>query len=181
MSHQNAVPVWDPPVCANDADITFASCDKVLFKIHSSNMKAHSEGFSPPDGTSISTSDEIVPLTEHAATLDLLFQFMYPKKQPDLRKLDTESLLELAEAAEKYQVFAAMETCSRQMEISYKTHPVQALLYASQHGYPEVANAAAKDAVYLEPVVVYEGLLSDSRATVAWVESINAHFETPLS
>ena len=79
-------------------------------------MKITSEGFFPPDGTATAPSEEIIPLTEDAGTLDLLFQFMYPQKQPDLREIGTETLIELAEAAEKYQVFAAMETCSRQME-----------------------------------------------------------------
>ncbi|KZP11919.1 hypothetical protein FIBSPDRAFT_837052 [Athelia psychrophila] len=102
--------------CADDADMTFASSDNVLFKIKQWYLKANSEGFSPPEGTSASSSDEIVNLAEPAETLDLLFQFVYPQRQPDLRKLSTERILELAEAAEKYQVFAAMETCNRQME-----------------------------------------------------------------
>ncbi|KZP13255.1 hypothetical protein FIBSPDRAFT_936418 [Athelia psychrophila] len=156
--------------CADDADVTFASSNNVLFKINQSYLKAHSEGFSPPAGTSSSSSDEIVNLTEPAETLDLLFQFAYPQKLPDLRKLKAESLLELAEAAEKYQVFAAMETCNRQMESSYKTHPIQALLYATKHDYPSVANLAAKAAVFLPPISVYEGLVIDSRAVIAWTK-----------
>ncbi|KZP11928.1 hypothetical protein FIBSPDRAFT_667542, partial [Athelia psychrophila] len=128
---------------ADDADVTFASSDNVLFKINQPYLKSHSEGFSPPEGTSASSSNEIVNLTERAETLDMLFQFVYPQKQPDLRKLSSERILELAEAAEKYQVFAAMETCNRQVEILYKMHPVQALLYASKHDYPAIANLAA--------------------------------------
>ncbi|KZP04195.1 hypothetical protein FIBSPDRAFT_767813, partial [Athelia psychrophila] len=158
---------------ADDADMTFASSDNVLFKIKQSYLKANSEGFSPPEGTSASPDNEIVNLTEPAETLDLLFQFVYPQKQPDLRKLSTKRILELAEAAEKYQVFAAMETCNRQMEISYKTHPVQALLYASKHDYPVIANLAAKAALSLPYISVYEGLVIDSRAVTAWVSSGN--------
>ncbi|KZP11892.1 hypothetical protein FIBSPDRAFT_173011, partial [Athelia psychrophila] len=48
-----------------------------------------------------------------------------------------------------------METCSRQMEISYKTHPVQALVYASKHDYPAVANLAAKLALFSYHLSVY--------------------------
>ncbi|KZP13257.1 hypothetical protein FIBSPDRAFT_1049497 [Athelia psychrophila] len=158
--------------CADDADITFASSNKVLFKIHRSNLITHSEGFSPPTGYSFSSADEIVQLTESAETLHLLFQFMYPQRQPDLRNMPGEAVFDLAEAAEKYQVFSAMETCNRQIghSIAYVTHPVQALLYACKHDYPEVANPAARVAVFLPPISVYEGLLPDSRAIIAWTK-----------
>ena len=97
-------------VCADDADVAFRSCDGILFKIHRKNLETHSEGFSPPPGTSPQT--EIVPLTENGDTLDLLFQFMYPRRQPDLTDVEFKQLAELAEAAEKYQVFTAMASCN---------------------------------------------------------------------
>lgn len=87
----------------------------MLFKIHSSNIRSNSEGFSPPEGTSPSP-DDIVHLPEGAIVLDLLFQFMYPQRQPDLKRVEFEILQQLAEAAEKYQVFAAMATCKMLME-----------------------------------------------------------------
>ena len=90
--------------------MTFRSCDGMLFKVHRSNLASVSEGFSPPPGTD--SRDEIVPLTESGDTLELLFQFMYPRRQPDLKKMEFKQLAELAEAAEKYQVFAAMGVCN---------------------------------------------------------------------
>lgn len=97
------------PVRARDgADITFLSSDKVYFWIHRNNLDTHSEGFSPPSSTS-SPVREAVPLTETAAVLDLLFQFMYPQVQPDLHKVPFKTLAGLAEAAEKYQVYAALQ------------------------------------------------------------------------
>ena len=96
-------------VNAEDSDITFRSCDGLLFKIHRSNLAAGSEGFAAPPGTH---SQEIVSLIETGDTLELLFQFMYPQRQPDLINMDFKQLAELAEAAEKYQVFAAMAICN---------------------------------------------------------------------
>ncbi|KAF7976514.1 hypothetical protein HWV62_6327 [Athelia sp. TMB] len=93
-------------VCADDADMTFRSCDGTLFKVHRKNLETSSEGFSPPPGTS--SRDEIVSLTENRDTLDLLFQYIYPQRQPDLAEIDFKQLAELSEAAEKYQVFSAM-------------------------------------------------------------------------
>ena len=97
-------------VCAADADLTFRSRDGILFKVHRNNLAAHSEGFSPPPGTT--SQDEFVALLENGDTLDLLFQFMSPQRQPDLAGIMFMKLAELAEAAEKYQVFSAMTVCN---------------------------------------------------------------------
>ena len=101
------------PVCADDADVTFRSCDGTLFKVHRKNLETNSEGFSPPPDTS--SREEIVSLTENGDTLDLLFQYIYPQRQPDLTEIDFKQLAELAEAAEKYQVFSAMTICNVHM------------------------------------------------------------------
>ncbi|KAF7978046.1 hypothetical protein HWV62_1667 [Athelia sp. TMB] len=106
-----------PSVCADDADVTFRSCDGVLFKIHRNNLAVVSEGFAPPPGTD--SSNEIVSLTENAETLELLFQYMYPRRQPNLSVLRFKLLAELAEAAEKYQVFAAMASCNVSMRCMF--------------------------------------------------------------
>ncbi|KAF7976518.1 hypothetical protein HWV62_6335 [Athelia sp. TMB] len=96
--------------CADDADVTFRSCDQILFKVHRINLALVSEGFAPPPG--INSEHKVVPLSENGGTLDLLFQYIYPQRQPDLSELDFKQLAELAEAAEKYQVFAAMTVCN---------------------------------------------------------------------
>lgn len=98
----------EPTVCARDADITFLSSDNVYFRLHRINLDTHSEGFSPPSST-LSPVREAVPLTETSAVLELLFQFMYPQVQPDLDTVPFETLAGLAEAAEKYQVYAALQ------------------------------------------------------------------------
>ena len=72
-----------------------------------------SEGFSAP---LIQASDDVVPLTETADVLELLFQFCYPKRQPSLRSLNFDALSVLAEAVEKYQIYGALEMCKFFME-----------------------------------------------------------------
>ena len=52
-----------------------------------------------------------VCFSENAAILELLFQFCYPKRHPDLETVKFEVLAQLAEAAEKYEVYAAMSVC----------------------------------------------------------------------
>jgi hypothetical protein len=63
------------------------------------------------------TAGEIVNLTEDAATvtLELLFQFVYPQRHPNLSDSPYEVVAPLAEAAEKYEVFAAMNICGIRM------------------------------------------------------------------
>lgn len=88
--------------------MAFESSDGVLFKIHRKNLDTHSEGFSSPEGISISP-DAVVVLSETAEVLELLFQYMYPQRQPKISMVDFEILSDLAEAAEKYQVYSALD------------------------------------------------------------------------
>ncbi|KAJ7824318.1 hypothetical protein B0H14DRAFT_2597331 [Mycena olivaceomarginata] len=62
-------------------------------------------------------------LSEITDVLDLLFQFMYPQPQPDLRSLDFTVLAALAEAAEKYMVYPALASCRLQMNDSVCAPP----------------------------------------------------------
>ena len=71
-------------------------------------MNTHGSAFPPPE---FETPDEIVWLTEDSATLELLFQFMYPQHPPELKNVDFVTVMSLAEAAEKYEVFFAIFAC----------------------------------------------------------------------
>jgi hypothetical protein len=84
-----------------------------LFHIHRTNLDAITAGF-PPAG--FDTHDEVVHLAEHSDTLELLFQFIYPRRHPDLADAKIEVLAPLAEAAEKYQVFPAINICMIRMK-----------------------------------------------------------------
>jgi len=103
-------------VSALDADLTIKSSDGVLFKVHRRNLELLSEGF---PGEDVKTHNEIVELTETADTLELLFQYMYRQLQPDLHGIPFQTLASLAEAAEKYQVFPAMEVCKIYMRFLF--------------------------------------------------------------
>lgn len=47
--------------------------------------------------------------------LEILFEFIYPRKHPTLKDLEFETLAAVAEAAEKYEVFSAMSMCDVRM------------------------------------------------------------------
>ena len=99
-------------VNAADSDVTFQSSDGVLFLIRRKNLEAITGAFPGPE---FSTGGEIVPLTEPAKVLEIMFQFIYPRRHPTLEKLNFELILAVAEAVEKYEIFSAMKTCEVQL------------------------------------------------------------------
>jgi hypothetical protein len=108
------------PVCALDADITILSADGVLFKVHRKNLEVHSDVFAgAEDATRPENGDEIVHLPENSDVLDLLFQYMYRQPQPDLNKVEFATIAGLAEAAEKYVVYSALEWCRMRMKLVF--------------------------------------------------------------
>ncbi|KAJ6567994.1 hypothetical protein DFH09DRAFT_1155594 [Mycena vulgaris] len=138
-----------------DADVTFKSSDGVLFHIHRKNLEVCTEGFPPND---ISTQGEIVDLIETSATLELLFQFMYPQRHPALDTTPFEILEPLAEAAEKYQVFPAMNICHIRMRDMVQDHPVAVAAYAAKHDYPYLVSEVAPMMISMLLVDVIEML-----------------------
>lgn len=108
-------------VRAADSDITIKSSDDVEFKVHRKNLDMFAEGF--PGEEMKLTPEESVKLSETSKTLEILFQYMYRQPQPDLSEFPFEDVSAVAEASEKYFVFAAMEVCKIHMR--YKTRTIQ--------------------------------------------------------
>jgi len=50
-------------------------------------------------------------VTEPSSILEIVFQFMYPRRQPRIKVLDFQTILAVADAVEKYKVFAATNLC----------------------------------------------------------------------
>jgi hypothetical protein len=95
-------------VCAPDSDITIQSSDGVLFQLHQVNLKISSGSWK------VSMPDYQLP--ETSAVLDLLFQFCYPERRPDLEMLEFDILVKLASAVETYRVFSAIDVCKVTMK-----------------------------------------------------------------
>ncbi|KZP14837.1 hypothetical protein FIBSPDRAFT_101663 [Athelia psychrophila] len=155
--------------CKADSDITFRSCDGVLFKVHRKNLSCMSEGFSPPEGTS--SQDEIVSLTEDGDTLEMLFQYMYPERNPDPKDIDFKHLSDLAEAAEKYQVYTAMLICNVRMGDAYREHPFEVMMYAMRHGYPDLMDKSERIALQVSPTMAFKSFTP--QVYIAWVSKQN--------
>jgi hypothetical protein len=121
---------------AEDAEIAFRSSDNIVFKIHRKNLEVNTAGLSP---AALTTSiSELVPLSEDSPTLELLFQYIYPRRQPLLDDIEFVLLASLAEAAEKYEVFPAMTVCYIRMSLAQRKHPADIMRYAARHDYMQL-------------------------------------------
>ncbi|KAJ7828986.1 hypothetical protein B0H13DRAFT_2372836 [Mycena leptocephala] len=121
---------------APDADVVFQSADGVLFGVHRGNLQMNAEGFPPSE--IIAMPKEICNLSESSDTLDILFQFIYPRRHPDLENLAFEEVAALAEAAEKYQISASIFSRS-----FLPNHAPEIISYANKHDYPAIVEEAA--------------------------------------
>jgi hypothetical protein len=91
---------------------------------------------------------------------------MYPMRQPDLRRVKFATLVSLSEAAEKYQVFAAMEICTLHMEAAIPVHPFEVLSYGAKHGYASLTDMAEVQATSMSIEDAYAGLTL--KMYIAW-------------
>lgn len=92
-----------------DADITFRSCDNVIFKVHSVILKFASDVFSgmvsmPSSANSV---NDIILLSESSQILEVLFDSIYPRRRTLLRleEFQFPFIFKLIDAAEKYDIF----------------------------------------------------------------------------
>lgn len=99
-----------------EADVTFCSTDGDMFHLQRKYLEANTGAF---PGSEFDTRGEITHLTETSVVLHLLFQFVYPRREPSIEDIDFETLYALAEAAEKYEAFHAMTMCKIQMRYSF--------------------------------------------------------------
>ncbi|KAH0581489.1 hypothetical protein H2248_011205 [Termitomyces sp. 'cryptogamus'] len=106
-------PATSPNFHASDADIVVRWSDNILFHVHRKNLETHAAGF---PSSEFDAKGEIVPLTEDASTLENLLRYMYPQRIPDIELLAFDHLYDLAEAADKYEVFHVMNMCKMRME-----------------------------------------------------------------
>ncbi|KAJ7048777.1 hypothetical protein C8F01DRAFT_46413 [Mycena amicta] len=153
---------------ASDADVVFRSSDSVLFRIHRKNLEVCTEAFPPDD---ISTDDDAVELTKTSTTLELLFQFIYPQRHPALDTTPFEVLYPLAEAAEKYQVFPAMNICHIRLRDMVNEHPAEIVVYAAKHDYPYLVSHIAPMMISMPPIQVIEIL--PPHLILPWTKYVN--------
>jgi hypothetical protein len=114
--------------------------------------------------------EETVPLPETSDVLEILFQFIHPPseaagyRQPSVMQMEPNLFFKVAEAAEKYAVFGAMNLCVTWMQYAIvsplsffqylmttshivEDHPLRILNHSGKHGYTELSDKAAEISV----------------------------------
>ncbi|CAA7269257.1 unnamed protein product [Cyclocybe aegerita] len=140
---------------AADADVVFQSPDGVQFRVHRRNLEIVTGAF---PGSEFDTCGEITHLTEPARVLAVIFDFIYPRRYPDLKDLPFETLAEVAEAVEKYEVFSAMPTCETRLREFIPQRSLEILGHALKHGYSSLVAEAVPHICRLPLSTVMEKL-----------------------
>jgi hypothetical protein len=88
----------------------------VAFHLHRKNLQLHTDDTFPGlhdsgSGSTKNLEKNTILVTEPSSILEIVFQFMYPRRHPRIKGLGFQTILEVADAVEKYNVFAAMNLC----------------------------------------------------------------------
>ncbi|KAJ3906151.1 hypothetical protein F5879DRAFT_798165, partial [Lentinula edodes] len=153
---------------AADADVVIRSCDNVEFRLHKKNLEFLSGGFPPADTET--NPNEIVRLSESGETLEILFQFMYPQRFPSLDNMKIDPLIELAETAEKYEIFALIHICELHLRSFMRQHPREILRFAAKYDHRELVKELAPILVPYLPLSELSDLLP-AHLYKPWVRS----------
>ncbi|KAJ3742414.1 hypothetical protein DFH05DRAFT_211823 [Lentinula detonsa] len=165
---------------AHDADIIIRSSDNVDFYVHKKNLEFSTGGFPPANLTS-SNSNEVVALSESAATLEIMFQFVYPKRYPALHKLNFEALMLLAEAAEKYEVFALINSCEFYLRNFLNQHSLTILDFAARHDYRSIVEELAMILVDTPMTDLFDLPSTIFKPWVCWTTDCYMSFSNPIN
>ncbi|KAF7329093.1 hypothetical protein MKEN_00169800 [Mycena kentingensis (nom. inval.)] len=153
--------------CTLPVDIILRSSDGVLIGTHVRNLASYGAGFAPADFAP-GDEAEIVELTENAAVLEILLQFMHPgQQQPDSTKWAFGTLKDVAEAVEKYIIHCARQVCYLQMAAATSSHSLDVLSYAVKHDYDTLRDQIIPTTLAL-PAESMDSILGNTRFSLAW-------------
>ncbi|KAH9479336.1 hypothetical protein JR316_0007926 [Psilocybe cubensis] len=138
----------------NDADVVFSSSDNVLFRLHRKNLELLGEIF---PGGEFSADGEVVHLQEPS------------KRRKRLDDLGHVTLADVAEAAEKYRMYTAMDACEMRLEAILPVSPSLVLAHALKHNIPKLINASARQMCLWNVQNVFRGRVPNEYV-VPWGE-----------
>ncbi|KAF9558918.1 hypothetical protein CPC08DRAFT_537444 [Agrocybe pediades] len=131
--------------CTIPTDIVLVSSDGERFSSHTKNLGEFTGSF--PADIPPGEREEVLMKNLNAKALGIFLRFVHHHRHPDLGKVDFDTLSQLAEAVEMYEVYSAMEFCKMHMSAHILNHALDVLLYSVKHGYMDVADQAAENVV----------------------------------
>ncbi|KIM44434.1 hypothetical protein M413DRAFT_442416 [Hebeloma cylindrosporum] len=158
-------------------DLVAQSSDGVVFHLHRKNLELYTDGAFPGLHNSVNRSSsraesQIVRLDELSLILEIVFQFLYPRRQPSLKGLDFQTISAVADAVEKYRVFSAMNLCEEALTGYLEDQSMSIFLHALRYRRVNLANQSA---VYLSRKPLLSVLDSIPPAiTIPWLRYLEA-------
>ncbi|KAG6917841.1 hypothetical protein DXG01_000746 [Tephrocybe rancida] len=111
----------------------------------------------------------VVGLTEDAALLELVFQFVYPPYRLSLEGMAMTILSPLADAVEKYQIHTGVQFCNIYMGLSLPSNALAVLEYSLKYNYPALANRAAPFVTLKDVSLAAQQNTASFRLLTEWV------------
>ncbi|KAK7029580.1 hypothetical protein VNI00_014457 [Paramarasmius palmivorus] len=144
--HALACPVDE---CSFTVDIAVKSSDGRTFGAHMKNLEWFTEGF--PLGNSVtSTIEEPVVLMENGDVTELLLAFTHNSPAPDLTSRSLDTVIGLADAADKYGVYHALTACRQTMRLLSEESERNALGVLKS----KLAHSNLEDIDYIAPMTM---------------------------
>jgi len=124
------------------ADILVESSDGIRFRLHSKNIQVHT-GSGGLYCSSVN-DPEITRLSEPVNVLEIVFQFLYPQKHPDLNAVsEFENVAAIANAVAKYEIYGAMNACEIRLRAFLPSHATEIFAYALKYQNQDLVNETA--------------------------------------
>ncbi|KAH9479755.1 hypothetical protein JR316_0008350 [Psilocybe cubensis] len=138
-------PTTHPDFDFSDSDVTCCSSDNILFNLHRVRLGTAAGVF---PGAEFDANGEVVQLQEPGEVLEVLFQFVYAEKIGNIEDLEFDLLMQVAEAAEKYQMYAGKAMCDLRflMLIPRQDCTIPILVHAMKHDVTKLIDASARQA-----------------------------------
>jgi hypothetical protein len=99
-----------------EIDVILESLDGVQYGTHTKNIEAFTGSFPPSEACNPNSPPDVVSLPESSDVVSLLLQYIHHQRHPDPAEFKFDVLSRLADAAEKYMVFSAIEVCKIRMK-----------------------------------------------------------------
>ncbi|KAF5360817.1 hypothetical protein D9756_005196 [Leucocoprinus leucothites] len=158
-----------PPYTQNSLDtrsssnIVFRSSDEQYLSLSRRDVDAHTGALIP---WTWSPGGLVADLPEPSTTLRTLFGFIGARNHPTMLNESFESLAEVAKAAEKYQVFSAINKFTPR---SFgDRHPKLVLLYAAHNDHPHIFDECAPRVITSENLENFAPLLPEHLRLPWW-------------
>jgi len=155
-----------------DGDLIVQSSDEILFILRQRQITDYAGDF-PVQASRYVNGLPAVVLPEPARVLEIVLHFFYPdRRYPVLEDAAFKLVMSVAQAVEKYQVFAARTICVKRLRYFVREYPALITSYATKYNHPSLINEAAPHLLFSPLYETAEQLPSSD--VLSWLRYVKA-------